>query len=85
MRIRITKVDEFQLLTCLQHGLWGSNSARFKDWQIGAYSEAKRTVIPREGGQPFRRKADTDSDGTRTVIPTECGHPSRDVRGFFWS
>jgi hypothetical protein len=56
-----------------------------KFYEKVAYSEAKRTVIPTEGGQPFRRKADTDSDGTRTVIPTECGYPSRDVRGFFWS
>jgi len=35
MTIRLSKVDEFQLLTCLQHGLWGSMSARFKDWHIG--------------------------------------------------
>jgi hypothetical protein len=35
MRIRLTKVDEYQLLTCLQHGLWGASTARFKDWRIG--------------------------------------------------
>ena len=35
MRLRITKVDEYQFLTCLKHSLWGSRSARFKDWQKG--------------------------------------------------
>jgi transposase len=31
--------------------------------------------IPAEGGQRFRRKADTDSDGSRTVIPIDPGQP----------
>ncbi len=35
MRLRLAKVDEFQFLTCLQYGLWGSRTARFKDWKIG--------------------------------------------------
>jgi len=35
MRLRLTKIDEFQFLTCLKHGLWGSKSARFKDWHEG--------------------------------------------------
>ena len=35
MRLRLTKVDEFQFLTCVKNGVWGSNSARFVDWQIG--------------------------------------------------
>lgn len=35
MRARVTKLDDYQFLTCLQHGLWGSRSARFKDWQVG--------------------------------------------------
>ena len=37
MRLRITKVDEYQFLTCLKYSLWGSKSARFKDWQEGDY------------------------------------------------
>ena len=37
MRLRITKVDEYQFLTCLKNSLWGSKSARFKDWQEGDY------------------------------------------------
>jgi hypothetical protein len=37
MRLRMTKVDEFQFLTCLQHEVWGSNSDRFKDWKVGDY------------------------------------------------
>jgi hypothetical protein len=35
VRLRITKIDEYQFLTCLKHGLWGSKSARFKTWEIG--------------------------------------------------
>ncbi|TAK01170.1 hypothetical protein EPO44_09230 [bacterium] len=35
MRLRLTKIDEYQLLTCLKHGLWGSQSARFKTWREG--------------------------------------------------
>lgn len=35
MRLRITKIDEYQFLTCLKHGLWGSKSARFKTWEVG--------------------------------------------------
>jgi hypothetical protein len=35
LRVRTTKLDEFQFLTCLRHGLWGSRSARFKDWRVG--------------------------------------------------
>ena len=31
--------------------------------------------IPRQGGQAFRRKADTDFDGSRTVIPIDPGQP----------
>lgn len=31
-RLRLTKVDEYQYLTCFKHSLWGSKSARFKDW-----------------------------------------------------
>jgi hypothetical protein len=35
VRLRITKIDEYQFLTCLKHGLWGSKSARFKTWSVG--------------------------------------------------
>jgi hypothetical protein len=35
VRLRITKIDEYQFLTCLKHGLWGSKSARFKTWRVG--------------------------------------------------
>ncbi len=35
MQVRLTKIDEFQFLTCLQHQLWGSKSARFKNWNPG--------------------------------------------------
>jgi len=37
MRLRLTKVDDFQFLTCVKNEVWGSKSARFSDWQIGDY------------------------------------------------
>ncbi len=37
MRIRLTKIDEYQFLTCLQHQVWGSDRVRFKDWKVGDY------------------------------------------------
>jgi hypothetical protein len=40
VRLRLTKIDEYQFLTCLSYGLWGSKSARFKTWQ-----EADRLAI----------------------------------------
>jgi len=57
MRIRIVKVDEFQLLTSLQHGLWGSNSARFKDWHAGdglvITVDKKLATLGEVSGPPF--------------------------------
>jgi hypothetical protein len=35
VRLRLTKIDEYQFLTCLKHGLWGSKSPRFSDWYQG--------------------------------------------------
>jgi hypothetical protein len=33
--VRVVSVDEAQFLTSLKHNVWGSNTARFKHWQIG--------------------------------------------------
>ena len=35
MRMRLTKIDEYQFLLCVKHGIWGSKSARFSDWYEG--------------------------------------------------
>jgi hypothetical protein len=37
MRLRLTKVDEFQFLTCLKHQVWGSKNARFGQWKPGNF------------------------------------------------
>lgn len=37
MRLRLTAVDEYQFLTCLKHGLWGSKTGRFREWRVGDY------------------------------------------------
>jgi len=33
--MRLTKIDEYQFLTCLKYALWGSKSPRFNDWYQG--------------------------------------------------
>src|SRR5690348_11460441 len=35
LRLRMSKVDEYQFLTCVKNSLWGSRTDRFKDWQEG--------------------------------------------------
>ena len=35
LRLRLTKVDEYQFLTCVKNSVWGSKSDRFKDWASG--------------------------------------------------
>lgn len=37
MRVRLTKVDEFQFLTCVKNSVWGSKNARFSDWRVGDF------------------------------------------------
>ena len=37
MRLRLSSIDEFQLLTCLKHGLWGAKMDRFGEWRQGDY------------------------------------------------
>ncbi len=37
MRLRLSSIDEFQLLTCFKHGLWGAKTDRFGDRQEGDF------------------------------------------------
>ena len=37
MHLRLVAIDELQFLTCLKYQLWGSKSARSKDWKTGDY------------------------------------------------
>ena len=57
MRLRLTKVDEFQFLTCVKHEVWGSKSARFSDWQVGDYLaiivEKQIAGLAEVCGEPF--------------------------------
>jgi hypothetical protein len=58
LRLRITKVDEYQFLTCFKYSLWGSRSARFKDWQKGDYLafivDKALAGYAEVSGEPFR-------------------------------
>jgi hypothetical protein len=57
MRLRLTKVDEYQLLTCIQHNLWGSKAARFSQWKPGdllaVIVEHKLAALGTVEGKPF--------------------------------
>ncbi len=57
MRLRLTKIDEFQFLTCLQHQVWGSDKVRFKDWKVGDYFvfivDKKVAGLAEVSGEPF--------------------------------
>jgi len=59
-RLRITKIDQYQYLTCLKNSLWGSRSARFKDWQEGDYLAfiVSKTLagLAEVVGKPFQSK-----------------------------
>lgn len=58
MRLRLTKVDEYQFLTCLQYSLWGSKSSRFKDWYEGDFLafivDKSLAGLAQVSGKPFR-------------------------------
>lgn len=60
MRLRLTKIDEYQFLTCLKHSLWGSRSARFKPWREGDYLvfivDKSLAAIAEVSGKPFQSK-----------------------------
>lgn len=57
MRLRLTKIDEFQFLTCLKHKVWGSGKARFKDWKLGDYLaviiDKSIAALAQVSGEPF--------------------------------
>lgn len=57
MALRITKVDEYQFLTCFKYGLWGANKSRFKNWNIGDYLifivDKKITALAEIASKPF--------------------------------
>jgi hypothetical protein len=67
MRLRLTKVDEFQLLTCLRHSLWGSRSARFRDWKrgdfLGVIVDKALAALAEVAGEPFQSRQRVWDDG----------------------
>ena len=60
VRLRLTKIDEYQFLTCLKHGLWGSKSARFKNWSQGdrlaIIVEKNLAALAEVSGKPFNSR-----------------------------
>jgi hypothetical protein len=67
LRVRITKVDEYQFLSCLKHSLWGSKSARFKRWQKGDYLvfivDKSLAGFAEVSGEPFQSHEKVWDDG----------------------
>ena len=58
MRLRFTAVDEYQFLTCVKNEVWGSKSARFRDWQKGdllaVVVEKQIAGLGKVSGEPYK-------------------------------
>ena len=79
MRLRLTKVDEFQFLTCVKNEVWGSNSARFSDWQIGdllaIIVDKQIAGVAEVSGIPFRSEKIVWDNGLFSFrIPIKFNH-----------
>jgi hypothetical protein len=82
VRLRITKIDEYQLLTCLKHGLWGSKSARFKTWGVGdklaIIVEKSLAALCEVAGPPFESREKVWDNGVFPHrIPMKFTHALR--------
>jgi len=68
MRARLSSIDEFQLLTCFQHELWGSKSDRFSDWRLGdcLLLTVNKTLaaLAHVSGKPFKSNEKVWDNGT---------------------
>ena len=57
-RLRLSSIDEYQLLTCLEHGLWGAKTDRFGNWQQGDYLvlavNKSLAALAQVSGKPFK-------------------------------
>jgi len=58
VNLRLTKLNEFQFLTCVKHRVWGSKIARFGKWKEGdslAFIVDKSIAgIAKVSGKPFK-------------------------------
>ena len=58
MRLRLSSIDEFQLLTCFKHGLWGAKMDRFPGWEQGDYLlltvNKSLAALAQINGKPFK-------------------------------
>ncbi|MBE0517113.1 MAG: hypothetical protein IBX41_06985 [Methanophagales archaeon] len=79
-RLRLVKIiDEYQFLTCLKHSLWGSRTARFKNWQEGDYLafivDKALSGLAEVVGKPFQSKQKVwDNDLFPHRIPIKFTH-----------
>jgi len=57
MRLRLSSLDELQLLTCFKHGLWGAKTDRFGDWQDGDFLvllvKKRLAALAQVAGKPY--------------------------------
>ncbi|TKJ26995.1 MAG: hypothetical protein CEE41_00655 [Hadesarchaea archaeon B3_Hades] len=79
IRLRLTKIDEYQYLTCLKYSLWGSRSARFRDWRQGDYLvfivDKSLAALAEVAGKPFQSKQKVwDKDIYPHRIPIKFVH-----------
>ena len=65
------EVEAAVVAMAIDQPAWGQARAANELKKSG--TEVSPLRIPSQGGQSFRRKGDTDSDGSRTVIPIDAG------------
>jgi hypothetical protein len=67
VRLRLTKIDEFQFLICLKNELWGSKSPRFNDWYEGdrfaIVIEISLAALPEVSGPAFEAQEEVWDNG----------------------
>ena len=67
MRLRLSSIDEFQLLTCFKHGLWGAKMDRFPGWEQGDYLlltvNKSLAALAQIAGKPFKSDKEVWDNG----------------------
>jgi hypothetical protein len=79
VRLRVTKIDEVQFLTSFKNQVWGSKTARFKDWKPGDYLvfivEKAIAGLAEVSGEPYvSKKAVWDNGLFPNRIPLKFSH-----------
>jgi hypothetical protein len=75
MRLRLSSIDEFQLLTCFKHGLWGAKMDRFPGWEQGDYLlltvNKSLAALAQIAGKPFKSDKEVWDNDSLSISDTD--------------